>query len=173
MCISGALESAAPIPTLSQAEDFAMDSTPPLIDWINPRPGRLDYDAVQFALAKAWFFEQWAALAAERGQPPPEDLSGSCKYGSLFMQSVFGGALRGHYEHQYNFIAGRLVDLSHDALDVGRMFQPYLHEPEYFSVPELQSSLAACLPRAQRWAEAFIAERQEAGRKADLHPPGV
>jgi hypothetical protein len=83
------------------------------------------------------------------------------------MQSVFGGAIRGHYEHQYNFIDGRLVDLSHDALDVGRMRNPYLHEPEYFSIPELQASLAACLPRAVSWADQFVASCAEAAQ-ADL-----
>jgi hypothetical protein len=75
------------------------------------------------------------------------------------MQSVFGGAIRGHFEHQYNFIDGRLVDLSHDAIDVGNMSSPYLHEPEYFGVPEVQASLATCIPRSQRWANDFIQGR--------------
>jgi len=62
----------------------------------------------------------------------------------------------GHFQHQYNFIGGRIVDLSHDALDVGQMKTPYLHEPEYFDVPEVQASLAGCTARAERWADRFV-----------------
>lgn len=86
----------------------------------------------------------------------PIDLSQSCKYGSLFIQQVFGGSIRGHYEHQYNLINGRLIDLSHDSLDVGKMNNPYLHEQEYFEIPELHASLTHCLPRAKKWADEFI-----------------
>lgn len=73
------------------------------------------------------------------------------------MQSISGGAIRGHFEHQYKFIDGRLVDPSDDALDVGRMHHPCLHEPEYFSLPELQAARVSCQPRAERWAHEFIA----------------
>jgi hypothetical protein len=133
------------------------------IDWTLPRQTGAAYSYAAFAAAKAWFFEQWCALAAERGLSVPNDLSGSCKYGSLFMQAVFGGSIRGHYEHQYNFIDGRVVDLSHDASDVGRMAQPYLHEPAYFLLPSLQASLAGCQPRAERWASEFLRGRAGTG----------
>jgi hypothetical protein len=133
----------------------------PFVDWTSSRPGRVLYTYAGFAASKLWFFEQWSDLAEASHRQAPGDLSGSCKYGSIFMQSVFGGAIRGHYAHQYNFIDGHLVDLSHDALDVGRMNNPYLHEPEYFAIPEMQVSLAACLPRAQRWADQFVASRPE------------
>lgn len=127
------------------------------VDWTSPRPGRVIYTSARFATAKGWFTERWAGWASERGLDATADLSGACKYGSIFMQSVFGGSIRGHYEHQYNFIDGRIVDLSHDALDVGRMRHPYLHEPGYFEVPRLQASLSACRPRAERWATEFVA----------------
>jgi len=127
------------------------------VDWTSPRPGRVVYSDHNFAAAKTWFFACWTDFAEERKAQAPGDLSGSCKYGSIFMQSAFGGAIRGHYAHQYNVIGGRRVDLSHDALDVGRMHNPYLHEQDYFQVPELQASLAACTPRAERWASAFVA----------------
>lgn len=70
---------------------------------------------------------------------------------------MFGGAIRGQFEHQYNFIDGRLVDLSVDVSDVRRMCYLYLHEPDYFQVPEVQLSLSQCEPRAQRWADEFVA----------------
>lgn len=133
------------------------------VDWTSPRCGRVTYTYAQFAAAKSWFFAKWSDWASDRGLGAPPDLSGSCKYASLYMQSIFGGAIRGHFEHQYNFIDGRLVDLSHDALDVGRMLRPYLHEPEYFSVPELQAALVSCQPRAERWAHEFI-EHSEAAQ---------
>lgn len=131
----------------------------PFVDWTSPRQARLAYSAAGFAGAKTWLFARWTALAVQRGEASPSDLSGSCKYGSLMMQYVFGGSIRGHFEHQYNFIDGRLVDLSHDASDVGRMKHPYLHEHAYFSVPALQASLAGCAPRAEAWGTAFIALR--------------
>jgi hypothetical protein len=130
--------------------------------WTDPIDGRMAYTYANFALAKVFFFERWCQWAAERDAAAPQDLSGACKYGSLFMRSVFGGALRGHFQHQYNLIDGRLVDLSHDAHDVGRMSHPYQHEPEYFDIPEQQRSLDGCLPRAEAWAEAFIDQRASA-----------
>ncbi len=128
------------------------------VDWTSPRAARRAYTYGAFASAKGWFYLRWSAWSDERGLPPPADLSGSCKYGSLFMQSVYGGGIRGHFAHQYNFIDGRVVDLSHDALDVGRMRQPYLHEPDYFLVPQLQQALAGCAPRALRWAAEFVVD---------------
>ena len=133
------------------------DGPTPFVDWTQHRQARVIYSYPQFAAAKHWFFMEWTDFAQERQLAAPLDLSGSCKYGSLFMQSVFGGAIRGHFAHQFNHIGGRLVDLSHDALDVGRMRNPYLHEPDYFAVPALQASLVGCLPRAERWADRFVA----------------
>jgi hypothetical protein len=131
----------------------------PQTDWTSPRTAKLPYSDANFALAKVFFFGKWCERSVQRELPQPLDLTGACKYGSLFMQCVFGGALRGHYEHQYNFIDGRLVDLSHDAADVGRMTHPYLHEPAYFLIPEMQASLDRCLPHAQAWATQFLAQR--------------
>ena len=74
------------------------------------------------------------------------------------MNQIFGGSIRGHYEHQYNMIEGRIVDLSHDALDVGKIINPYLHEPDYFAIPERQDALDNCLPRVACWVVQFLAE---------------
>jgi hypothetical protein len=129
-------------------------------DWTSPRAGALSYSFKHFADAKAFLFGKWCERARLRQLARPDDLSGSCKYGSLFVQSVFGGGIRGHFEHQYNFIEGRIIDLSHDAGDVGRMRNPYLHEPEYFGIPEVQDALAGCMSSSQAWADEFLAGRQ-------------
>jgi hypothetical protein len=145
-----------------------------LIDWTSARPGRLRYSHVHFAEAKAFLLDQWGRLGVARGAQPsaPGDLSGACKYGSLFAQYVFGGAIRGHFEHQYNLIEGRLVDLSHDALDVGHMRHPYQHEPDFFLLPELQRSLGLCVPRAERWGAEFLALTGNITQAAPTPAPG-
>lgn len=128
------------------------------MDWTDNRKGPLSYSYERFALAKVFVFRKWCEYAVERQASVPMDLSGSCKYGSLFMNRVFGGAIRGHYQHQYNLIDGRIVDLSHDAADVGGLSNPYLNEPGFFAIPELQASLDGCLPRVERWALEFLQE---------------
>ncbi len=133
-----------------------------MTDWTVDRKGQLAYSYEYFALAKAFVFRKWCEQAAERGAFPPTDLSGSCKYGSLFMNQIFGGVICGHYEHQYNIIGGRIVDLRHDAIDVGKIKYPYLHEPDFFAIPEKLASLNRCLPRVMNWVSLFMEEIEQA-----------
>lgn len=133
-------------------------------DPVNPQPpavgalprGPIAYSPARFADAKAFVFRLWCELALERQAPVPSDLSGACKYGSLFVQGVFGGVIEGHYAHQFNRIDGRLIDLGHDALDVGRMRNPYLHDADYFLIPEYRDRLARCAPRVEAWVAGFL-----------------
>jgi hypothetical protein len=125
---------------------------------IDQREAQIPYSHLNFALAKDFVFRMWCDLALERQIAAPDDLSGACKYGSLFVSQVFGGSIEGHYAHQFNRIGGRIIDLSHDARDVGLMHNPYLHDPEYFAIAEYQARLLLCLPRAERWAEDFMRE---------------
>lgn len=127
-------------------------------DWTSTKPAQIDYSYENFALAKAFVFRKWCEQANERQKLPPKDLSGSCKYGSLFMNQLFGGEIHGNYQHQYNIIDGRIVDLSHDALDVGKINNPYLHEPDFFKIPEKHASLNGCLPRVGHWVNQFLDE---------------
>lgn len=133
-----------------------------MTDWTINREAQLAYSYERFGQAKVFVFRKWCELTVERHAFTPSDLSGSCKYGSLFMNQVFGGSIRGHYEHQYNMIGGRIVDLSHDAMDVGKIINPYLHEPSFFDIPERQASLDNCLPRVAGWAVQFLAEIEDA-----------
>lgn len=137
-----------------------------MTDLMKERQAQLIYSDELFAHAKIFMFRKWCEQAADRGAIAPTDLSGSCKYGSLFMNQVFGGLIHGHYEHQYNLIGGRIVDLSHDAKDVGRISNPYLHEPDYFAIPEKQASLNACLPRVELWVSQFLAEIDDADKSS-------
>ncbi|WP_430330549.1 hypothetical protein, partial [Salmonella enterica] len=52
-------------------------------------------------------FTSGAELAVGRNAVAPPDLSGACRCGSLFMNRVFGGSLRGHVQHPYNYIDHR------------------------------------------------------------------
>ena len=123
-----------------------------------PPEALIHYNSAHFAHAKDFMFRMWCIFAIERKVPAPSDLSGACKYSSLFTQKVFGGTIEGNYAHQYNRIDGRRVDLSHDSLDVARLSHPYDHEPDYFLIPEYQKRLKLCVPRAERWAERFMRE---------------
>lgn len=123
----------------------------------------LVYDYASFAQAKEFIFRMWCEFANERALACPDDLSGACKYGSQFMLHIFGGAIEGHYAHQFNRIDGRRVDLGHDALDVALMRDPYLHDAEYFDIPEKQAEMLACMPRVLRWADGFMLERRGTG----------
>ncbi len=127
-------------------------------DWTIDQAPQIAYSYERFAQAKVFVFRKWCEQAVERGARLPTDLSGSCKFGSLFMNQVFGGTICGHYEHQYNMIGGRIVDLSHDAIDVGKIAYPYLHEPDFFNIPEKQASLDKCLPRVNGWVIQFLKE---------------
>ncbi len=121
----------------------------------------LAYSYERFAQAKVFVFSRWCELALERRVQAPTDLSGACKFGSLFMYRVFGGAIHGHYEHQYNVIGGRIVDLGHDAMDVGGIRHPYLHEPDFFTIPETRAAQQNRLPRVDGWALRFREECSE------------
>ncbi|WP_217808628.1 hypothetical protein [Derxia lacustris] len=122
-----------------------------------PFDGRVALDDSGFLRAGAFVFDKWRERAAERGEPLPLDLSRSCKYGSLFMSLVYGGSIAGNYQHQYNIIDGRIVDLSHAAADVFAMRRPYAHEPELFDLDMHRRSMENIAPRVGSWVEEFLA----------------
>ncbi|MFA5982440.1 MAG: transcriptional regulator [Methylococcaceae bacterium] len=132
-----------------------------MTDWMVEREAVLVYSYEYFAQAKVFVFRKWCEKAAEQKLLVPTDLSGACIYGSLFMNHLFGGTIRGHYQHQFNLIEGRIVDLSHDAMDVGKMTNPYLHEPGYFIIPEKNKALDECIPRIDDWVIQFLAELEK------------
>lgn len=116
----------------------------------------LVFSSTEFARAKKFIFLKWCERAVERGEPTPLDLSHSCKYGSLFMSMVFGGVVEGNYQHQYNMIDGKIVDLSHDAADVLALREPYYHEAELFGIEKHMASMESCRPRVETWVKEFM-----------------
>lgn len=100
------------------------------------------------------------------GRPTP-GLSGAFPCGSRLMRSVFGPSIRSHFQRQHNRIGGCIVDLSHDARDVGRMSRPHRHERGCLQVPDVQSSLSGCLRRAGLMAGAF--SERGASCRSHLH----
>ncbi|WP_156924266.1 transcriptional regulator [Derxia gummosa] len=118
-------------------------------------------DEAGFIDAGDFIFRKWRERASERGEPVPLDLSRSCKYGSLFMSLVYGGTIAGNYQHQFNIIDGRIVDLSHAAADVFRMREPYAHDADLFVADFHRESMASITPRVSGWVEEFLARDED------------
>jgi len=130
-------------------------------------------------LAKDFVFEKWKERSKERGDFAPDDLSGSCKFTSMFAQKVFGGKLAGNEKHQYVILNGQIIDLNIDANDVVR-FQneydadgfigykenkygwsewhgpPHEHDEIFFNNRDHRESMKSCRPRVNQWVQEFI-----------------
>lgn len=108
------------------------------------------------AACKATALAMWRRRAAERGLPEPSDLSGSCKFTSLFAGMIFGGEIRGNHDHFHLRTPGGIeVDLNEDAADVvairrqGR--DPLLHDRRLMRSRDVRESLASCVARVEGW----------------------
>ena len=120
--------------------------------------------------AKEFVFRKWKERATERGLPTPQDLSSSCKFGSLFAQKIFGGKLQGNYDHQHVVLPdGQIIDFSHDAEDVKSLRNPYKHDKKFWNNPDHRESMASCLPRVNQWVEEFSSEISELEEAKDWH----
>ncbi len=143
-------------------------------------------------LARLFVMERWRERAAEIGNPEPADLSGSCKFSSLFAQAVFGGEIQGNYEHQFVRLEnGGVLDLNEGAGDVQALREramsgegtgwqmpnparpwhkvwvgdPHDHDPEWFGCPDHRDSMRSCMPRVRRWLALF-------GQQMAMEPMG-
>jgi hypothetical protein len=132
-------------------------------EWINmvetDAGAYLPATPANITLAKAFVFEKWKERAAEMGRSTPEDLSYACKFTSIFAQRVFGGELRGNYDHQYLVTHdGKIVDLNEEARDVLELGDDaHEHDDEFFGSDDHEASLASCLPRVEKWVQEFLA----------------
>jgi len=103
--------------------------------------------------AKVFLAEKWKERAQELGKSNPTDMSGACKFISLFGKTIFGLDIQGNWGHQYNITPdGKPLDLAEGFS--GEV--SYLHDSEFFNNPKHRESMASCMPRVRRWAEEFI-----------------
>lgn len=110
-----------------------------------------------YEAAKDFVFEKWRERAAEEvGREEPTDLTGACKFASLFAKEIFGGRLRGNQEHQWLENSEGVIDLTDAAgvdLPAGEI---YLHDPEFWMNEEHRDSMESVKPRVQRWVKEFL-----------------
>ena len=101
----------------------------------------------------------WRARAKERGNSSPIDLSGSCKFSTLFVKSIFGGAVQGNKDHQYNVIDGIVVDLNAGSQDIKGMtdkgIDVYRHDELFFGNEDHLASMLSCVGRVKDWKSQF------------------
>lgn len=110
------------------------------------------------AKAKAFVFQKWQERAAERGYTV-DDLSGACKFSSLFAQTVFGGKIQGNYDHQYVVLDdGHIIDLNDDAGDVRKLSNPHRHDKRFWNNKDHRESMDGCRPRVEAWLSEFERE---------------
>ena len=82
--------------------------------------------------AKTFVLAKWRERADERGLDQPSDLTGSCKFSSMFAQRLFGGQLRGNHDHQYVLLPNdQILDLNVDAADVKAHMNPHKHDVNF------------------------------------------
>ena len=119
-------------------------------------------------LAREAIAELWAERASERGRPPPDDLSGSCKFSSMLVAAVFGLRMRGNADHQFCVTGDdEVIDLNEDASDVRALERPHRHDPRFWMSPDHAASLASCEPRVARWAATLRDRIAEAERSPE------
>lgn len=108
-------------------------------------------------LAETIAMAGWRERAQERGLASPEDLSGCCKFSSLFVKFLFGGCIEGHYDHQFNVIEDQEFDLNDSAKDVREMSHPHWHDDGFIGSHDHVESMKSCLPRVLGWLDSFAA----------------
>lgn len=117
--------------------------------------GPVEATAENVEAARIFALDRWRERAEENGLPVPADLSGACKFCSLFAKSLFGGSIDGHYDHIFNRIGGEVLDLSAASADVIGLRDAYRSDPEFLASEDLHYSLETCVPRVLRWVAAF------------------
>lgn len=127
----------------------------------------LEPTADNIELASVFVFDMWKARWREQkteweskvGSPyhsdEPADLSGSCKFSSIFAALVFDADLDGNYDHQFAVKKGQIIDLNAGASDVAAMAKPYVLDALFFGSRDHIASMKSCMPRVTQWLRAF------------------
>ena len=115
-------------------------------------PGRYPVTAELLALAEQAVAHLWNERRAQRGLPPTEDRSGSCKFAALLARELFGGRVAGNLEHVFVLREGQVIDLNRHQQDVIELDSGAHRACEYtLNHRDYIESLKSCEPRAQRW----------------------
>jgi hypothetical protein len=129
----------------------------PVLMEIGESVGRIPLTDENWNQAKVFLKKKWTERYQDRNgaDKSPKDMSGSCKFVSLFVQKVFGGQIRGNHGHQFNVIGDKIRDMNADAGDVQSLENPHEHDPKFWGNPEHRASMKTCMPRVNQWVEEF------------------
>ncbi len=101
-------------------------------------------------VTQSFLLARWQERAKECGGPQPTSLSGACKFTSLFTIKVFGGEMRGNYDHQWVELHGEVIDPTNN-VDGGAIE----HDDDFWLNEEHLDALVSCLPRVRNWLKQF------------------
>jgi hypothetical protein len=149
-----ALEAVTPSAAVKDYDQPIMDIGPDAPMPLPPSPANI-------AKAKAVALEGWRERARERGLDKlPSDLSGACKFASMFAQRLFGGELRGNHDHQFLLLDGAIIDLTDGSEELDRLRadgkDPYLHDRRFWGNREHKESMRSCERRVNAWTQKFL-----------------
>ncbi|MCZ7860820.1 hypothetical protein O9X98_05335 [Agrobacterium salinitolerans] len=152
---------------LMKGVDLSFDNLP-----LEPTTENIELAATfAFAMWKERWLEQKTDWESKVGSPygteEPSDLSGSCKFTSIFAALVFDADIDGNFDHQFAVKKGRIIDLNAGAADVVGMAKPYSLDPIFFGSRDHMASMKSCVPRIASWLRAFD-ESLEPSRTAAL-----
>lgn len=99
-------------------------------------------------LAKEFLFVKWKQRAVEMMRDEPVNLNNSCKFATLFAQSIFGGEIVGNWHHQVLKVDNRIIDLTDSDLLAH-------HDKEFFGNKDHQDSMRSCEIRVRKWVDEF------------------
>ena len=111
---------------------------------------------------RSFVLEKWTERQTEIGKPSPSDLSGSCKFSSLFGSVVFGADIGGNYDHVYNVLDDVVIDVNAGSADVAALAAPYLHDPYFIRSDDFHESMMTCVSRVENWIAEYL-ERYDQG----------
>jgi hypothetical protein len=140
---------------LTKGVEFSFTNLP-----LEPTADNIELAATfAFSMWRQRWREQKADWESKVGSPyhtdEPSDLSGSCKFSSIFAALAFDADLDGNYDHQFAVKRGQIIDLNGGASDVMAMEKPYGLDPIFFGSRDHMASMKSCMPRIISWLCAF------------------
>lgn len=106
--------------------------------------------------AAAFALDKWRERRREYNKlfrekkPLPTDLSGACKFCSMFAVKLFGGELQGNEDHQWVELDEEIIDLT-DNVDDGE----YDHDDSFWLNEDHVDALVSNISRVNQWVDEF------------------